>query len=412
MAEAVMTPHQIQLVKATAPVFKEHGITITKHFYKRMLGGNPELNNIFNSAHQATGAQPAALAHAVFAYAANIDNLGALTKAVSIIGHKHCSLNILPEQYPIVGENLLASVKEVLGDAVGDDTLEAWRLAYQLLADILIGFEKKLYDEAEASEGGWRGFRKFKVAKKVEESNSISSFYLEPVDGKPVMDYKPGQFTTIKQFIPELGYEQPRQYTLSTNANNKYIRISVKHERQAGDKPHGKMSSMLHQEIKEGSVVEMSPPFGDFFLNEEEETPVVLISAGVGLTPMIAMLEALTNPKNVGAEPSAPRKVVFAHAAHNKQAHAMNGFLNGIVKQYPSVSKAIWYTDITGATEGTDYTYSGHMDINKIQKEIVLEGANYYVCGPGTFMKTIEEKLVGFGVKPDRIHSEIFAENL
>lgn len=412
MAEAVMTPHQIQLVKATVPVLKDHGTTITTHFYKRMLGNHPELNNIFNQAHQVTGAQPTALAHAVFAFAAHLDNLGALSKAVSIITHKHCSLNILPEQYPIVGENLLASFKEVLGDALDDATVEAWGLAYGLLANILIGVEKQMYDTAEAAEGGWRGWRKFNVAKKVVESSSITSFYLEPVDGKPVANYKPGQFTTIKRFIPELGYEQPRQYTISTEPNSKYLRISVKRELARDTIPHGQMSSLLHTEIKEGTEVQLSPPFGDFFLNEEEDTPVVLISAGVGLTPMISMLESLTHPKTEGAEVVAPRKVVFVHAAHNKQAHAMREFVADVAKKHTNVTKSVWYSDPSGAVEGEDYNHAGRLDLNKIQKEVILEGADYYLCGPVPFMRSTEEKLAVFGVKPDRIHSEVFAENL
>lgn len=99
--------HQ-KMVKSTVPVLAEHGVAITGHFYKRMLDNHPELQNIFNSAHQSTGTQPATLGHAVWAYAANIDDLRALTSAVSRIGHKHASLGITPDQYPIVGENLLA----------------------------------------------------------------------------------------------------------------------------------------------------------------------------------------------------------------------------------------------------------------------------------------------------------------
>eukprot|EP01113_Clastostelium_recurvatum_P001350 TRINITY_DN10553_c0_g2_i1.p1 TRINITY_DN10553_c0_g2~~TRINITY_DN10553_c0_g2_i1.p1 ORF type:complete len:279 (-),score=51.62 TRINITY_DN10553_c0_g2_i1:575-1411(-) len=187
-----MTNEQIRLVKATAPVFQEHGKTITTHFYKRMLSNHPELKNVFNMAHQETGAQPTALANAVFAYAANIDNLGALGKAVSLIAHKHASLQISPSQYPIVGENLLASVKEVLGDAVDQPTIDAWAVAYQQLADILIGAEASLYKQAAETQGGWAGWRPFVVARKEVESDEIISFYLEPADHGKLPTYKPG----------------------------------------------------------------------------------------------------------------------------------------------------------------------------------------------------------------------------
>ena len=97
---SALTPDQISRVKATAPVFAEHGATITKHFYRRMFANRPELKNLFNQTHQTSGSQADVLAHAVYAYAANIDNLGALGAAVGRISHKHASLNIRPEHYP------------------------------------------------------------------------------------------------------------------------------------------------------------------------------------------------------------------------------------------------------------------------------------------------------------------------
>lgn len=150
-----LSARQIEIVKSTAPVLAEHGVAITTHFYKRMLNAHPELQNIFNTAHQATGAQPAALAHAVWAYAENIDNLAALTTTVSRIGHKHASVNVTPEQYPIVGEHLLASIQEILGDAIDRPVLTAWREAYAQLAKIFIDFEAGLYQQAASTPGGW-----------------------------------------------------------------------------------------------------------------------------------------------------------------------------------------------------------------------------------------------------------------
>src|SRR6185437_1565887 len=184
---SALTPDQISRVKATAPVFAQHGATITKHFYRRMFASRPELKNLFNQTHQSSGGQADVLAHAVYAYAANIDNLGALGAAVGRISHKHASLNIRPEHYPIVGENLLASVVEVLGDAVDEATLEAWRAAYAQLARIMIGAEAKLYEGA-----AWSGYRPFVVSRKVVESDEITSFYLTPTDGAPAAGYEPG----------------------------------------------------------------------------------------------------------------------------------------------------------------------------------------------------------------------------
>eukprot|EP01113_Clastostelium_recurvatum_P001351 TRINITY_DN10553_c0_g2_i2.p1 TRINITY_DN10553_c0_g2~~TRINITY_DN10553_c0_g2_i2.p1 ORF type:complete len:448 (-),score=108.53 TRINITY_DN10553_c0_g2_i2:24-1367(-) len=397
-----MTNEQIRLVKATAPVFQEHGKTITTHFYKRMLSNHPELKNVFNMAHQETGAQPTALANAVFAYAANIDNLGALGKAVSLIAHKHASLQISPSQYPIVGENLLASVKEVLGDAVDQPTIDAWAVAYQQLADILIGAEASLYKQAAETQGGWAGWRPFVVARKEVESDEIISFYLEPADHGKLPTYKPGQFISVKQFVPELGYEQPRQYSLSSAPNEKYLRVSVKREMAAKERPAGKMSNLLHADVKIGMQIDVSPPFGDFYLDLDATTPVVLISGGVGLTPMISMLDTLT-------QQGAKRKVMFVHAARNKRVHAMRKYLKDVVAKNSSfVSTSIWYEDTSDAIENVDYTNQGRINIEAIADQVVLPGAQYYICGPLAFMQDVEKQLAAKGVAKENMHNEAF----
>jgi nitric oxide dioxygenase len=150
----------IDIVKATAPVLEEHGETLTQHFYKRMFAHNPEVAPLFNPAHQRAGSQQKALAAAICAYAANIDNLEVLGGAVELIAQKHASLRILPEHYPIVGENLLASIREVLGPGATDEVIAAWTEAYGFLAEILIGREAQIYSAHAKARNGWTGFKK------------------------------------------------------------------------------------------------------------------------------------------------------------------------------------------------------------------------------------------------------------
>ncbi len=116
----------IEIVKSTAPILQEHGEVLTQHFYKRMLSRNPEVASFFNTSNQEQGTQQRALAGAVTAFALHIDNLEVLAGAVELIAQKHAALQIKAEHYPIVGENLLASIKEVLGDAVTDNIINAW----------------------------------------------------------------------------------------------------------------------------------------------------------------------------------------------------------------------------------------------------------------------------------------------
>jgi nitric oxide dioxygenase len=392
----------MRIVKSTAPVLADHGIAITTHFYKRMLDAHPELKNIFNVANQTTGAQPAALAHAVWAYASNIDNLGALTAAVSRIGNRHASLGVTADQYPIVGEHLLASIKEVLGDAVDNATLEAWGAAYQQLADIFIGFEKDLYQKSASTPGGWNGWRQFVVKRKVPESKEIISFHLFPTDKKSLPAFKPGQFVSVRCFVPELGVYQPRQYSLSDTPGGDHFRISVKKEFAREEKPAGRISNVLHEGVPEGSDLDVSMPYGDFTLDVNATTPVVLVSGGVGLTPMMSMLQTVVAQGK-------SRKVVFVHAVRNRQVHAMNQTLSDIIAENPQVSRAIFYEEVgEGDKKGVDYDFVGRVKFGDIKEKAIVPDADYYLCGPMPFMDAQRQDLERLGVNPERIHSEVF----
>ncbi|KAE8140581.1 globin-like protein [Aspergillus pseudotamarii] len=397
-----LTPQQIQIVKSTIPALQDHGIAITTLFYQRLIQQHPELKNIFNTAHQATGEQPAALAHAVWAYATNIERPEALKTAISRIGHKHASLGITADQYPIVGEGLLAAIKEVLGDAVNDQVLDAWKAAYGELAGYFIDFERELYRQAEATPGGWKGWRKFFISKKIHEGEEIISFYLTPFDKGALPVYKPGQFVSVKCFVPELGVYQPRQYSLSDVPNREYFQISVKREFALGQKPAGRISNVLHEGLPVGAELDVSMPFGDFVLDVNATTPVVLISGGVGLTPMISMLTTIVDQ-------GGSRRVVFVHAVRNGRVHAMKDRLAKIISENPQVHRAVFYEEVSKRDkQGVDYDFKGRADLHKIKEQAVLPDADYYICGPKLFMNAQSNSLKDLGVKEDRIHMEVF----
>ena len=135
----------IDIIKSTVPVLKEHGLTITKTFYATMFENNPEVKEFFNMDKQSSGEQPKALAMAVLAAAQNIDNLPAILPVVKKIGQVHCDRGIQEEHYPIVGANLLLSIKKVLGDAATPEIMDAWEKAYGVIAKIFIDAEKEIY---------------------------------------------------------------------------------------------------------------------------------------------------------------------------------------------------------------------------------------------------------------------------
>jgi ferredoxin-NADP reductase/hemoglobin-like flavoprotein len=399
-APPALTAEQTAIVKSTAPVLEEHGNAITSHFYKRILAAVPELRNVFNAAHQQSGEQQSALARAVWGYAAHIDDLDKLSSTVSRIGHKHAGLGVAPEHYPIVGEHLLASIQEVLGDGVNATVMEAWAAAYAQLANIFINFEKGLYDAAASTPGGWNGWRSFVVEQKTPESGEITSFHLAPHDGGPLPPFRPGQFVTIRCFVPGLNLFQPRQYSLSAPPGSSRFRISVKRESAGADRPAGHISSLLHDGTPAGAVLDLSMPYGDFTLDAEATTPVVLLSGGVGLTPMISMLQTITST-------SSDRKVHFVHAARNRNAHAMRDELASVVAGHANVSRAVYYDQVgEGDVKGVDYDFEGRVEFAKTEE--LVEGADYYICGPVPFMARQRADLERLGVEPGRIHSEVF----
>ncbi|MFM0568939.1 NO-inducible flavohemoprotein [Paraburkholderia caledonica] len=396
-----LTAEQLARVKATVPVLAEHGTTITKHFYKRMFAHHPELKNLFNQTHQQSGNQPETLARAVYAYAANIDNLGALGPTVSRIANKHASLNIRPEHYPIVGRHLLGAIVDVLGDAVDQPTLDAWEVAYGQLANIFVGTEAKLYGGA-----AWSGFRPFKVARKQVESDEITSFYLTPADGSAACDFEPGQYVSVKRFVDKLGVDQPRQYSLSDAPHGKWLRISVKREDGREDIAPGHVSNLLHADVEEGTVVHVSAPMGDFTLDRKKTTPVVLMSGGVGVTPMTSMLSTILAD---GSE----RSVTFVHACRNGRVHAFRQWLDETVASHSNVKRVVFYEAVgEGDRQGVDYDFDGRLDIPRIAEQVVVPDADYYICGPVPFMRAQCDALAALGVDPARIHTEVFGSGV
>ena len=387
----MLSDKTIEIVKSTVPLLAQAGTVVTDHFYKRLFSHNPELKNIFNMANQDTGRQQFALFNALAAYAQNIDNLAVLKEALTRINHKHTSLNILPEHYPIVGAHLIGTLKELLPEQFTPDVEYAWREAYGVLADICITEEAALYEHSKNKHGGWAGTRQFEITNKQAESELVTSFTLTPVDGEAVITHKPGQYLGIKVKPEGAEYEEIRQYSISQKSNAKNYRISVKKELQP--KP-GMVSNYLHS-LEQGTIVELYPPAGDFFLRNNTN-PAVLISAGVGQTPMLAMLETLLSDNS-------NQEIMYLHACENTQQHSFSKYLNDLTAQNNRLKTITWFNQ---ATEGADFT--GLMNLNAVQAQLPLSNGDFYLCGPAGFMAFIKNQLLELGVKNEQIHYEVF----
>lgn len=386
------------IVKATVPVLQEHGDAIANRFYELMLASHPELKNIFNQTNQVNGEQPKALSKTVYAAAVHIDNLEDILPVVKQISQKHKSLNIKPEQYQIVGKYLLLGIKDVLGDAATDDIINAWEKAYGAIADVFISVEKEMYEETQNKPGGWVDFRNFKVVKKVPESDVITSFYLEAADGGAFPAYQPGQYITVKAEIEGEPYTHLRQYSLSCAPGEGMYRISVKREDAQGNNPAGVVSNFLHREVNEGSILPISAPAGDFMLDQEDRRPLVLMSGGVGLTPMMSMLETV-----IKEQPN--REVVFVHAARSGSFHAMKDRVRDITQGHEQVTS---YT-VYGNPSAEDHCdKEGHIDYEWLAEILPTNDAAFYFCGPKGFMHTAYQILRKYDVADADLHYEVF----
>ncbi|MBT2658256.1 NO-inducible flavohemoprotein [Bacillus sp. ISL-18] len=390
----------IDIIKSTVPVLEKHGETITTRFYKLMFGNHPELLNIFNHANQKQGRQQKALAGTVYAAAMYIDNLAAILPVVKQIAHKHRSLGIKPEHYPIVGKHLLMAIKDVLGDAATDEIIDAWAQAYNLIADAFISVEAEMYDEAAHQQGGWSGFRNFVVDRKVIESDVITSFYLKPEDNPEIAGFIPGQYISIKLEIDGEKFTHIRQYSLSDAPGKDYYRISVKKEAGTAN-PDGMVSNYLHDKVSEGDILKISAPAGDFILDTQKTTPVVFLSGGVGLTPMMSMLKTV-----VEVQPG--RQVTFVHAAANSNVHA----LGDEVKELSNLDYVKLYVFYDAPTEedrlNNRFDVEGYVTREWLKENVLIEEADFYFCGPVPFMKAINRSLKELGVNESRIHFEFF----
>ncbi|MEN3752232.1 NO-inducible flavohemoprotein [Mangrovibacter sp. SLW1] len=384
----------IAMVKSTIPAVMETGPALTAHFYERMFLYNPELKEIFNMSNQRNGDQREALFNAICAWASHLETPEALSKAVEKIAQKHTSFSIQPAQYDIVGYHLLATLKEMLNPR--QDVLDAWGKAYQALAEIFIRREAEIYQNNLNKEGGWQGTRRFRLIAKTRESETITSFKFAAEDGGCVIAYQPGQYTAV--WIKPDGFEHQeiRQYSLTHQPDGQHYCIAVKRDNK------GLVSRWLHDCAEPGDIVCLAPPAGDFYLNVTPQTPVSLISAGTGMTPLLAMLGSL-------AQCGHQAQVNWFHAAKNSHQHAFSSLVKHTGAQLRHFTQQIWYSKPEPAdiTE-TSSIKAGRMDLTPYTSSLNDPQMTWWLCGPVGFMQFIARQLVDNGVNAERIHYECF----
>jgi len=386
-------------IEASVAVLQAHGIAITRRFYADLFEAHPELRHVFNQGNQANGAQQGALAAALVAYAANYDRREALAPILQRIAHKHVSLGVGPAQYTVVARHLLGAIRHVLGAAATPDLLAAWDEAYWLLAGELIATEARLYERAQVTPGD---LRELTVCAVQRETHDIVSFHLQGAQGESPGRFMPGQFISVQVELPD-GLRQQRQYSLSDASSRPYWRITVKREPAGHDTPEGRVSGHLHDHVRVGDVLRVGPVSGDFQPAAPEGRPIALLSAGVGITPMLSVLNTL-------ADQRAPGAVLFAHAARSPGHHALRGEIVRAHERLPGLHSIAFYEDLP-ASERAANVVAGQMTLAGDLLAPYAD-AEVFLCGPLAFMRAQWRALVAAGISPARLHREVFGPDL
>jgi ferredoxin-NADP reductase/MOSC domain-containing protein YiiM len=265
-------------------------------------------------------------------------------------------------------------------------------------------FEERLVKAEVPAKTGDR-YRSFVVDRKEPESETITSFYLIPEDGAPLPGFLPGQFLTFELTIP--GQPKPvlRTYTLSDCANPDYYRVSIKREPAPADRPDlapGLSSNYFHDQVAVGTKLRVGAPRGKFHLDPDSERPVVLLSAGVGLTPMISMMNAI-------AKSGTGRPTWFIHGTRDGREHALGAHVRRVAEAHENIRAHIRYSQPAAADiEDRDCDSQGRVDIALLKHLLPFDDYDFYLCGPTPFMKSLYCGLLSLDVSEKRIHYEFF----
>jgi len=362
-----LTPQVKTLIRETAPVVAPLAKDITRTFYPIMFENNPEAGQFFNKSNQAGGRQALALANALVKYASNLDQLEVLGPDVRTITAKHCALNVKPEHYSIVYSNLMLAIEKVLGEDVFQGEVKgAWSEAILGLAEEFIGVESALYKQSM-----WDGFKEFTIRKK-QLTDDICQFSFSAMDDPDTTyDFQAGQYLTLK-----LEGNSPRHYTLTSKPGENFLQCTIK------KLPHGAVSNLMHDK-NDGDIIHLRPPYGDFEM--QRKNSAVLLSAGIGITPMHAFKQDYLG--NVS---------VHLHVDHSAKTQA-----------YHDENQVCFYTSEMEKEDVLDSI--GKACTNELQQR---SDTNFYLCGPPSWMLSTIDTLHKINVPNEQIKYEAFGPSL
>ncbi|WP_313814912.1 globin domain-containing protein [Glutamicibacter sp.] len=379
------------VIEATLPIIAERISSITPKFYQRLFTAHPELlDGTFSRSNQKNGSQQQALAGSIAVFATHLVANPQTTPETMLarIAHKHTSLGVVEEQYPVVYEHLFAAIAEDLGDALTPEIAEAWTEVYWLMAHALIKIEKGLY----AQQANAAAYSPWKLVERTATGTDSVTFSFEPADDTAVTVAAPGQFVSVRMPMSD-GVRQVRQFTLSKDVESTSRRtVTVKLDAD------GEFTPVLHNSLKVGDVVELSNPYGDLVI-DEDGSPLVIATAGIGCTPSAAALQTL-------AAKNSTRKITVLHADQEYDAWPLREQMLQSVQALPQASISTWFE--RGELPQDLNAKAGFMDLTGA----LSEDSHVYLCGPLPFMHAARSQALAAGIPADRIHYEVFGPDV
>ncbi|MGW9817080.1 globin domain-containing protein [Staphylococcus cohnii] len=377
----MLTNEEIKIIKETVPLLKDEGQNITSIFYNRLFEEHPELKNVFNQTNQKKGLQSSALAMAVLAAADNIDDLSPIVPVIMPVVYKHCALQVQPEHYPIVGENLIWAIQEVTGLTDDSEIIQTWIKAYQAIADAFIGLEKEVY-----SQMAWEGFKPFEVTDINKETEIIKSFTIQSED-IDLSQFTPGQYITVNISNKKLPYQAKRHYSI-VDGNRDYLTFGVR--KDFTEEHEGEVSTILHDEVNIGDTLELSAPVGGFGLVNKDKKQL-LLGSGVGVTPLVSMYREAVE-SNAAA--------TFIQVTSDSDNIAFEDTLKSINAKSEESVFHVHLRDEDGYIEKKDL--EAYLD----------DETEIYICGGSSFLNSMMLNLQALEIPEERIHFEAFVPRL
>lgn len=384
---------QADVIRATLPAVGAAIGDITPNFYNRMFTAHPDLlANTFNRGNQKQGAQQKALAASVATFATVLVDPDAPTpeQLLSRIGHKHLSVGVVEGQYAVVHKHLFDAIEEVLTPEVFSGAVrDAWDAVYLEMQRVLVDFEKDLYAQNDLTPGDV--FRTVEVTAREERGGNIAVFTVRGKDSE-LPEFRPGQYISVRRTMED-GAGQLRQYSLINASGHGELSFAARRVDSVDGEPAGEVSNSLWEGLQVGDDLEISLPAGDLTLDTDSDDPVVLISAGIGATPMIGMLAYL-------AENSSEREILELHANRSADADVFAAERAEYLAALPNSSSVLWYEP-------------EFMDLNGGNGEKVEfpENARFYICGNNPFLLHVRAQLAERGIDNGRVHYELFSPN-